>query len=291
MELRHLRYFLAVADELHFGRAALRLQMAQPPLSQQIKQLETELGVQLFARTRRRVSLTAAGTVFQKEAKLLLTQLQQAVTKTQQAERGEVGSLAISFVSSAMYSLLPSYLTRFRQQYPQVEIILHELSTQEQIQGLLENRLDIGFMRPPVEHKTLKSQSVLQESLIAALSINHRLAKEKQISISDLQKDSFVLFPRPKASHLYDQILSFCQQNGFSPNVVQQAIQMQTILSLVTAEMGVAIVPESLGNLQRRGVCFTPFIEPTPRSEVVMVWRQDQAVPVIDAFISQIPQT
>lgn len=288
MELRHLRYFLAVAEELHFGRAALRLQMAQPPLSQQIKQLEAELGVQLFARTRRQVSLTAAGAVLQHEAKALLVQLEQAVSKTQQADRGEVGSLAIAFVSSAMYSLLPNYLKQFREQYPQVAIFLHELSTQEQIQGLLENRLDIGFMRPPVEHKTLNVKSVLQESLVAALSVNHRLATQKKISIGDLQYESFVLFPRAKATHLYDQIISVCQQGGFSPKIVQQAAQMQTILSLVTAELGVAIVPESLCNLQRRGVCFIPFIETTSLSEVCMVWSQSKVLPVVENFVKSL---
>ena len=285
MELRHLRYFLAVAEELHFGRAAGRLQMAQPPLSQQIKQLETELDVQLFARTRRKVSLTAAGQVFQQEAQQLLLQLDQAISKTQQASRGEVGKLAIAFVSSAMYSLLPDYLKQFREQYPQVDIILHELSTQEQIQGLLENRLDIGFMRPPVDHKTLQAKSVLQEPLVAALPVHHPLAGQKQISIRDLQHESFVLFPRSKAVHLYDQIISICHQGGFSPKVVQQAAQMQTILSLVTACMGVAIVPDSLQNLQRLGVCFVPFIEPTPQAEVCIVWKQDQTMPVVKTFV------
>lgn len=289
MELRHLRYFLAVAEELHFGRAALRLQMAQPPLSQQIKQLEAELGVQLLERTRRRVSLTAAGAVFQQEAKALLGQLEQAVCKTRQADRGEVGSLAIAFVSSAMYSLLPNYLKQFREQYPQVAVVLHELSTQEQIQGLLENRLDIGFMRPPVEHEALSVKSVLQEPLVAALPVNHRLATYQEISVGDLQSEPFVLFTRAKATHLYDQIISICQQGGFSPNVVQQAAQMQTILSLVAAELGVAIVPDSLCNLQRRGVCFIPFVEPSPLSELCMVWRQDRSMPVILNFMKSLP--
>ncbi len=193
MELRHLRYFLAVAEELHFGRAAGQLQMAQPPLSQQIKQLETELGVQLFARTRRKVLLTAAGKVFQQEAQQLLQQLEQAIHKTQQASRGEVGRLAIAFVSSAMYSLLPTYLKQFREQYPQVDIVLYELSTQEQIQGLLNNRLDIGFMRPPIDHQKLQATSVLKEPLVAALPVTHSLTSKKQISIRDLQHESLDL--------------------------------------------------------------------------------------------------
>ncbi|MBX2864781.1 MAG: LysR family transcriptional regulator [Leptolyngbyaceae cyanobacterium MAG.088] len=285
MELRHIRYFLAVAEELHFGRAAKRLKMAQPPLSQQIKQLETELGVQLFSRTRRNVSLTAAGQVLKQEAHQLLQQLEQAVSKTQQASRGEVGRLEIAFVSSAMYSLLPDYLKQFREQYPHIDLVLHELSTQEQIQRLLDNRLDLGFMRPPVDQKILHAQSVLQESLVAALPLNHKLSSKKHISIKELQGELFILFPRTMATRLYDQIVSLCHQGGFSPNVVQQATQMQTILSLVTAELGVAIVPASLRNLKRQGVCFLPFTETTPQAEVCMVWRQDQSLPVVETFV------
>ncbi|MEL6130861.1 MAG: LysR family transcriptional regulator [Cyanobacteria bacterium J06628_4] len=285
MELRHLRYFLAVAEELHFGRAATRLQMAQPPLSQQIKQLETELGVQLFARTRRKVELTAAGQVFQQEARQLLQHLEQAIRKTQQANRGEVGRLAIAFVSSAMYSLLPDYLKQYREQYPHIEIILHELSTQEQIQGLLNNRLDIGFMRPPVNTATLQARPVLQEPLVAALPLNHRLASQPIISVKELQGELFVLFPRTMATRLYDQIISLCHQGNFSPTVAQQAAQMQTILSLVAAEIGVAIVPASLQNLQRRGVCFIPFRESTPKAEVCVVWKQDQMTPTVKTFL------
>lgn len=285
MELRHLRYFLAVAETLHFGRAALQLQMAQPPLSQQIKQLETELGVQLFSRTRRKVSLTAAGVVLQQEAQQIFQQLEQAISRTQQADRGEVGRLEIAFVSSAMYSLLPDYLKQFREQYPHVEIVLHELSTQEQIQGLLANRLDIGFMRPPVAQKTLQAMPVLQEPLVAALPMRHRLASQSSLSIREFQGEAFVLFPRAMATRLYDQIISLCHQGDFSPTVIQQAAQMQTILSLVAAEIGVAIVPESLKNLQRRGVCFIPFQEKTPQAEVYVVWQQNQITQTTHTFL------
>lgn len=291
MELRHLRYFLAVAEELHFGRAAMRLQMAQPPLSQQIKQLEAELGVQLFARTQRKVALTAAGEVLQQEAQQVLQQLEQAVSRTQQADRGEVGRLAIAFVSSAMYSLLPDYLKQFREQYPHVDIVLHELSTQEQIQGLLDDRLDVGFMRPPIEHDRLQSRSVLQEPLVAALPLNHKLASQRHLAIQALREELFVLFPRAMATRLYDQIISLCHQGDFSPTVVQQAAQMQTILSLVAAEIGVAIVPESLQNLQRRGVSFVPFKAATPQAEVCIVWKQHQMPPTVEIFLQGIVST
>lgn len=288
MELRHLRYFLAVAEELHFGRAAARLQMAQPPLSQQIKQLEAELGVQLFLRTRRKVTLTAAGQILQQESAQLLQQLEQVISKTQQAGRGEIGKLAIAFVSSAMYSLLPDYLKQFRERYPQVDVVLYELSTQEQIQGLLNNQLDVGFIRPPIEQKTLETQSVLQEPLVAALPLGHPLASRQHISIKELKREVFILFPRPMATRLYDQIISMCHQGEFSPVIVQQATQMQTILSLVAADMGVAIVPKSLQNLQRYGVYFVPFIEATPQSEVCIVWKQGDTSPIVRRFVQGI---
>lgn len=291
MELRHLRYFLAVAEELHFGRAAMRLQMAQPPLSQQIKQLETELGVQLFARTRRKVALTAAGEVLQQESQQILQQLEQTVSRTQQAGRGELGRLAIAFVSSAMYSLLPDYLKQFREQYPHVDIVLHELSTQAQIKGLLDGRLDVGFMRPPIDHDRLRSRTVLQEPLVTALPLSHKLASQQHLAIQALREEPFVLFPRAMATRLYDQIISLCHQGDFSPTVVQQAAQMQTILSLVAAEIGVAIVPESLQNLQRQGVNFVPFKAATPQAEVCVVWQHHQMAPTVEIFLQGIMST
>ena len=288
MEFRHLRYFLAVAQELHFGRAAQHLQMAQPPLSQQIKQLEQEMGVLLFERTRRRVKLTTAGRVFQTEAKQVLAHLEQAVLKTQQASRGEIGELAIAFVSSAMYSLLPATLKQFRRQYPQVSIALHELTTAEQIPHLLNHRLDIGFARPPIHHPELISQSVLQEPLVAVVPAHHMLARCDRLSIQTLASESFILFPRSLGMGLYDQIISFCRQGGFSPQVVQKAVQMQTILSLVSADIGVSIVPRSLQHLQRSGICFIPFVEATPLAEVCMIWDRQELSSVGQQFIASL---
>jgi len=284
MELRHLHYFIAVAEELNFSRAAEWLHMAQPPLSQQIRQLEDELGFQLFHRTKRRVELTAAGQAFWLEAQQLLRSLDQAVETGRQVSRGEVGQLAIGFVSSTAYNILPPVLKAFRRQVLGVTLELRELTTREQLQALLEGKLDIGFARPPVEESELATQVIFREPLMIALPESHRLRKRAKVSVRSLSQEPFILFPRAVAPGLYDPIISLCLKAGFSPQVVQEAIQMQTIVSLVAAEMGVAIVPLSLKNLQRQGVVYKPLQESTPIVEVVMIWRKNPT-PAVQRFL------
>ena len=228
MNLRQLRYFLAVAEELHFGRAAKRLNMAQPPLSMQIKQLESSLGVQLFERTKRQVNLTAAGVVLRTEAQQILAQVALAEQKTQRAGRGETGHLAIAFVSSAMYSVLPLWIKTFRQHYPQVNLTLQAATGPAQLEKLLSHQLDIGFVRPPIENHNVVSQVVWREPMVAALSKEHPLSEKKEIEIADLRHQPFILDQSPLASDMYDKIISFCQQANFCPNVVQSAQQLQT---------------------------------------------------------------
>lgn len=293
MELRHLRYFTAVAEELHFGRAAERLHMAQPPLSQQIKQLEEELGFQLFYRTKRSVKLTAAGERFLGETRLIFARLEQAIAQGRRTSRGELGELSIGFVGSASYSVLPPILQQFRQRCPQVELTLRELTTNVQLEALRENRIDVGFVRPPIQGEGLAQQPILQESLVVALSDGHHLASGSGavgggVAIADLATESFILFPRVLAPGLYDQIITLCQQGGFSPAVVQEAVQMQTIVGLVAAEIGLALVPASLQNLQRVGVVYRPLQAPTPQAEIALVWRQDERSPTVQQFLQMI---
>jgi len=283
MELRHLHYFIAVAEELNFSRAADRLHMAQPPLSQQIRQLEEELGFQLFHRTKRKVQLTEAGQIFLAEVQQILRSLNQAVHKSQQASRGEVGRLVIGFVSSAAYNILPPILQTFHRQIPGVTLELQELTTREQIQAVLDGKLDIGFVRPPVEDVELDSKIIFREPLMVALPESHPLQTRPSISVKLLANEPFILFPRKVAPGLHDQILSVCLQAGFNPQVTQEAIQMQTIVSLVAAEMGVAIVPLSLQNLQRQGVSYKPLEELTPMVEVAIISRQ-HPTPTVQRF-------
>jgi DNA-binding transcriptional LysR family regulator len=290
IELRHLRYFMAVAEELHFGRAAERLHIAQPPLSQQIRQLETELGFQLFYRSKRSVALTEAGQVFLPECRRLFRQLEQAIETGRQVSRGERGQLVIGFVSSAAYNVLPTLLRSFRSQVPDVSLELHELTTDQQLRWLRERRLDVGLVRPPVDDPSFDLLTVLQEPLVVALPEQHPLAQQPQVSLQQLVHQPFVLFPRALAPGLYDQIIALCQQVSFSPQVVQEAIQMQTIVSLVAAEIGIAIVPLSLQNLQRTGVVYRPLQELTPQAEIAIVWRRIDVSPVVERLLEIVRQ-
>lgn len=290
IELRHLRYFIAVAEELHFGRAAERLHMAQPPLSQQIRQLEEQLGFQLFHRTKRTVQLTEAGAVFLDRCQQLLLQLDQAIQDGQQASRGEIGKLAIGFVSSTAYSVLPSMLHQFRRQVPGVALTLRELTTDQQVQWLRDKRIDVGFLRPPVDDPDFEMITVLREPLVVALPEQHPLAQVDPVPLRSLVSEPFILFPRRLATGLYDQIISLCQQANFSPRVVQEAIQIQTIISLVAAEMGIAIVPVSIQNLQRTGVVYRHLREPTPEAAIAVVWRQQDTSPTVAQFLNVVNQ-
>ncbi len=285
IELRHLRYFMAVAEELHFGRAAERLHIAQPPLSQQIRQLEANLGFELFHRTKRSVQLTAGGTVFLEECHQVFRQVDHAVRAGQQASRGEVGKLVVGFVSSAAYNVLPPLLHAFREQVPGVNLTLQELTTDQQVQRLRDQQIDVGFVRPPVDQVEFRVMTILQESLVLALPETHPLAQSDLITLRSLIHDSFILFPRLLAPGLYDQIISLCQQANFSPRVVQEATQMQTIVSLVAAGIGSAIVPESIRHLQRTGVVYKALTEPTPKAAIALAWPQNTRSPVVQRFL------
>ncbi|AFY50715.1 transcriptional regulator [Nostoc sp. PCC 7524] len=286
MELRHLRYFIAVAEELHFSKAAERLHIAQPPLSQQIQQLEAELGVELFQRkTKRQVQLTAAGKVFLQEAYQLLAQLEAAVVLTQITGRGEIGQLRIGFTSLVTYDLLPVILRQFREHFPEIELVLLELTTTQQEQALRDYRIHVGFAHPPLEDNTLSQECIHREPLIVALPSNHPLAHQECISVRSLFPESFIMFPRYLAPGLYDHIINLCQQGNFSPKVTQEAIQMQTIIGLVSAGMGIAIAPSSLQNLQRPGVVYRAVIEQTPLIETAIVWRSEMETAILQNFL------
>jgi DNA-binding transcriptional LysR family regulator len=291
MELRHLHYFIAVAEELHFSRAAERLCISQPPLSQQIRDLEDELGVKLFERTKRHVQLTEAGKVFLERSYLVLAQLEQAIEATQRIGRGEVGRLAIGFVDSATYTLLPDILRVFREQFPAIELRLHELTTAQQIHALHQNQIDVGVVRSAITEPGLSTECVLQESLVLALPQTHLLSAQVKVSVSTLADESFILFPAKLGPVFYEQIIQICQQAGFRPKVAQEAVQMQTIIGLVAAGLGIAFVPASLQNFHRSGVIYRPLQEQTPQTGLYLAWRQHDSSPVIRAFLSLAQKT
>jgi DNA-binding transcriptional LysR family regulator len=255
VELRQLRYFIAVAEEGSFSRAAGRLHVSQPPLSTQIKGLEDELGVQLLERSNRGVSLTPAGLVFFEETRTALARLEHAKKEALRANRSDIGMLSIGFVSIADYGILPPALKNFRSSYPLVEVQLHELTTDAQIRELRAARLDLGIGLGPVDEPDLEFERVLREELVLAAPSGHPAAKgDGALDLRALSKENFIVPPREIAPGLYDLIISHCRSFGFAPRITQHARQMQTVISLVSCGMGFALVPSSLRNLKRTGV-------------------------------------
>jgi DNA-binding transcriptional LysR family regulator len=269
MELRHLRYFVAVAEELHFGRAAARLNIAQPPLSQQIQQLEKELAVTLFMRTRRSVALTDAGSAFLREARRTLAQAEQAVRAAQRAARGETGRIVVGFISSATYTVFTDILRSFAMRHPGVEVVLEESTTEQQLRALAEGRIDIGFLRAPVEAAGLTVSTLVREPVIAAVPAFHPLARAQSIALKKLAAEAFISLPRRMLPGFHDYLSAACMRAGFVPRVAHEAHQLQTVISLVAAGMGVALVPASLQKAQRRGVRYLDIAGTPLYAEIV----------------------
>lgn len=287
MELRHLRYFVTVAEELHFGRAAERLHMTQQPLSQQIRQLEAELGVSLFHRTKRRVQLTEPGKAFLVEARQILLKADQAVEVARLVARGESGRLKVGFSGFATYSVLPKVLRMFRERFPRVELDLEEMTTSAQVQALQERQIHLGMMIPPVHDATLVIEPILREPFVVVLPETHPLAQQP-LTLSALANESFILVSRHLEPGYYDRCISLFQQAGFSPKVVQKASQKQTILGLVSAGIGVSLAPASIRNIHRTGVVYTPLSASMSEVELAAVWRQDEPSPVLRTFVEVI---
>ncbi|HEY7267890.1 MAG TPA: LysR substrate-binding domain-containing protein, partial [Solirubrobacterales bacterium] len=273
IELRHLRYFLAVAEELHFGRAAARLRIAQPPLSQQIRKLEDELGVELFHRTSRRVELSEAGQALLPEVRLLFEQVGRATDAAQHADRGTSGHLRIGFVGSAADGPLPRIVGGFRQELPGVSLTLNELGVDEQLEALRAGRLDVGFVRGPLDEQGLNVAEIYNEPLVVAIPQRHRFARRKQISARDLRGEALVLLSREEVPGLFDQVIAICQQHGFNASVEQQSTSIQAVLGLVAAGLGVSVLPRSVESLRRVGVRFLPLRG--SRTTLLVAWRED----------------
>jgi len=285
MELRHLRYFVAVAEELHFGGAARRLNIAQPPLSQQIRNLEHELGAALFLRTSRKVELTAHGRLFLKEARAILGQAQRAKEIVTASQRGEFGSLSIGFVTSAIYSVMTDTLREFHSQFPKVEIRCLEMASPQQVEALAKGEINIGFLRTPISDDSIKVHLLLRESLVLVLPEHHPAAGKSKLRLQDFAMEPFILFPRRQGPSAYDQIIATCQTAGFSPILAQEGNEMQSMLGLVAAGLGVSLVPSSLQNLRRPGVVYRKLSTATPQIEISLAIRKGESVPVEQSFI------
>jgi DNA-binding transcriptional LysR family regulator len=288
LDLRRLRYFAAVAEELSFSRAAERLHMAQPPLSYQIKQLEQELGVKLFARTGRGVRLTDAGQVLFEEARRIFVQLEQTARLVERVGGGEVGQLNLGFVPSASNEVLPPLLHHFRRRFPDVELFLQEMRPDEVVQRLHSAQVDVGFFYLPFEDtdRRLDFRSVSREVLVVALPEAHPLAQEPEIELRALAHEPFILPMRYKMPGLHAQVIEACRQAGFAPQAVQKDIWlMQTIIGLVAGGLGVALVPSSLRKVGRQGVAYRPVRGLAPSVEMAVVWRRDDSSMVVQSFL------
>jgi DNA-binding transcriptional LysR family regulator len=286
VELRRLRYFLAVAEELSFTRAAARLQMAQPPLSTQIQALEHELGVALFDRSRRAIRLTAAGRALVPEARRLLADAEQAARMVRRAGDGSVGRLAVGFVPAAVNGVLPDILRRYQAQYPGVALSLSERSPDDLIGQLHEHRVEVAFLFAPYHDEALCSRCVSAQHLIAVLPEGHPLAAEPVTDVRALAEGPMILPTKHETPGLFSRITALFDELGIAPNVVQREVwMMQTIIGLVAAGLGVAIVPSSVALQRRDGVAYRPLLQDPGPVEMTIAWRRDGQSAALSEFV------
>lgn len=286
IELRTLQYFVAVAEELNFGRAASRLQIAQPPLSRQIQRLERELGVELFQRLNRRIELTPAGRVLFQEAQLILAQVEEAIAITQRAGRGETGQLTIGFEGSFSYDIMPRAIKAFQDQYPEVELTVHEMTTGKQEQALLEKQIDLGFIVLPIDDSALSVETVLREKLVLVVPETHPLATQTQVGMADLDGEALVVGPYEKGCGLYLQILQSFAETGVHPRIVQSTREIQMLLGFVAAGLGISLLPAASQYFQRPGVVYRSLPLPVPEIELAIAWRSENPSPILQHFLA-----
>jgi LysR family transcriptional regulator, benzoate and cis,cis-muconate-responsive activator of ben and cat genes len=287
MELRQLRYFVAVAQELSFTRAAQKLHLAQPALSRQIRQLEEEIGVRLLERNRRSTHLTDAGRVFLGEACALLEQTERAVRAAQKTDRAAAGQLNIGYVWGLFHSLAPAIIGRFRQLLPDIAVNLFDLTATEQADALVEGKLDAGFIGFAQEADTagLAKRKVGTSLFVAALPEKHPVARKSPVPLRALADDLFIMISEqsyPGASHYVSEA---CERAGFRPKIARTVERGYTILGLVAARCGVALLPESLRNLPHPGVIFRPLLDP-PQGDLFIAWRASRSHPARDTFLT-----
>jgi DNA-binding transcriptional LysR family regulator len=285
VELRQLRYFIAVAEELHFTRAAERLGITQPPLSQQIQRLESELGIALFTRDNRGVALTEAGIAFLDGARRTLAEADRALDDVARVTQGEVGSLTIGTVSSAWYAFLPRVLRSFREHYPDVNIQANSMSTTDQVSRLLTGAVDVALLRHPIIEPGISSEVIIPDTLVVAMPDSHRLATHDEVELSELAEEMLVILPRRYSENGYDLITQMCLEAGFKPRIFQETIEVNAVIGLVNAGMGLSIVPASISNLRIEGISYVPLAGDYPSWDLLMAWRKDNDSPVLQVFL------
>jgi len=284
-ELRLVRYFVAVAEELHFGRAAHRLHMAQPGLSQQIKSLEQQLGVRLLDRTSRQVRLTPAGDLLLDEGRRLLALAERTADQVRRAGLGQIGRVTVAAIGSATYDIIPRLLREHRQRFPDVEVLLRELSTPAQVHALRDGEIDVGFLRLPADVEQLVAHVVREERMALMLPESHPLAAMREVPLRSLAHEPLIVFPAAPRPSWADTVVAACREAGFEPRVAQEAMESATVVSFVAAGIGVALVPEGLLMLARPGVVCRMVAPPAPVTRLAVVHRAGDQRPAVTALL------
>lgn len=287
MELRHLRYFIAVAEERHIGRAATRLHISQPPLTRQIQQLEEQLKVQLFTRTPRGMELTPAGELLLEEARNIHAVVEQAAERTQRAGQGKLGRLDVGIFGSAILDTIPALLLRFRSAYPEVKVVLHNMSKDAQIAALRQRRIDIGFNRFIEPADDIANEIVITERILVALNADHPLARQPAVPFSVLADNPVIVFPTGPRPSFIDKVMNLCHRRGFIPQIEQEVGNTLTGVALVASNFGVCLVPESASKLALPGVVYRPVLDPPEDSGVDLncIYRLDDPSPLLASFL------
>jgi DNA-binding transcriptional LysR family regulator len=289
MELRHLRYFVAVAEELSFTRAAERLHIGQPPLSHQIQMLEAEVGAQLLERSKRWVRLTEAGKLFLDDARRILSLSEQAAQNARRAERGEAGELRVGFTfSTPLTPLFVAAINRYRQRYPGVTLTLKEMSTLGQIDAIANRELDLGLVRPLESDlpEGIQLTVLRRDPLEMVLPIDHPLAKKPSVSVRDLEGQPLVMYPESAGTGIHPQIFRLCREAGFKPTIAMEAAESSTIIGLVAAGCGVSVLPSSFNIIQMSGVCYRPLADAEATTTLSLAQRKDEISPLVAAFVA-----
>ena len=285
MDLKRVRYFMAVAEQLHFGRAAERMHVVQPAISQQIKRLEEELGVELFLRSGNEVRLTEAGRQMLPECVRLLNQADEVVRVAKAAAAGTRGKIRFGFVDNSVFSLLPPLIREFRHRFPDVDLVLETMIRAQQSEGLLDHRLDVALMPGPTPQGDFESEIFVSAPLIVALPAKHRLAAAQSVSLEALANEPFVLFPATMRSRLLEIVLSACANASFTPRVVQEATQIHTLVALVDAGLGITLLPAWAATKGSDQIIFREIASPSPRYDLMFVWNREKNNSLVQGFL------
>jgi DNA-binding transcriptional LysR family regulator len=290
MELRHLRYFVAVARHLNYSEASRRLHVAQPAISQTVLDLEDELGIKLLLRTKRSVQLTAGGTAFLHEAEEILRRADEARRLAQRAARGEVGSLGIGFFGTAAAPFLPSLVQSYRRKFPDVELQLYELNPDQQLAAFDDGRIQLGFTRPlpPNRRAEFEEEVVYTDHLVVALAETHPLAKQKVVRLKNLAGEPFVQFHRRGAPGLFDEVIGCCRRAGFSPRIVNEPNFMATVMTLVESGLGISLIPSCVRSLNRAHIAVRPISPKSAQIPLCVAWRKSEQNPIVAAFLDNL---